>query len=345
MQKGFKRSAISFISIVSLVLIQVSLIGCGNSNSSSSGNLNTIDNSTEKEPIELKMVSGLPPNTINSALAKNFSDIANEKGEGKIKINYVGGPDVVPSSELAEAVKKGSVDITVAPGNYLHSVVPEAEALTYSDYNFEEEKENGAYDYLNDLFEEKGNMHLLDVERGQLEYNILLKKEIDSLDDLEGYRLRVAPAQTPLAKELDAKIVDIGIPEVYSALERGIVDGVAFVDAGLTDLGLHEQITQIVRPSFAKGDYTIAVNKDVWDEIPEDVQKSLFEWAREAGEQFKTDVEEKRKEEKKEMDKAGIEDIDVGDEIRDVADKAGWSHIKETSPDHYEKLKELFTRD
>jgi TRAP-type C4-dicarboxylate transport system substrate-binding protein len=187
-------------------------------------------------------------------------------------------------------------------------------------------------------------MHLLHVQRGALHYNIFTKKPVSSLDDFKGFRLRVAPSHIPFATAVGADIINIEISEVYTSLERGIVDGFAFVDAGITNFGFEEQINHYITPYIYEGDTSLIVNRNVWESLPQDVQELLLEWSKEAEAQYIAAVEEVRNQELEKFKELGITEINLGDELQQVALEAGWSHLQETSPETYEKLRELFTK-
>lgn len=327
--------------LVTALLVMTFLIGgCGSSE--------TDKKEAEQEiskPIELRMVSALATNTINGHMADTFAKVVNEKSGGKVKIKLLGGPEVIPSFELAEAVKSGSVDVAYIPGGYYQSAIPELEVLTYTNYTVDELRQNGAWDYLNKLHKEKANLYLLHSMTHGIEYKIFTKKKINSIQDLKGYKLRVAPSMIAFAKAAGADIINLPLGDIPSAMEKGIVDGFSFVSVGVTDYGFQNLISQVVVPGIAKTDMSIIFNNDVWEKIPSDLQKSFLEWAKEAATNETQYVATKYQNEQKELEKLGIAEVDLGEELSKMAVDAGWGHIKEkTSPDTYEKLRELFVK-
>lgn len=337
MKNIFKKS---LLLVASLLFMTLLIGGCGSSDTEKKEAKQEIS-----KPIELRMVSALATNTVNGHMADTFAKIVNEKSGGKIKIKLLGGPEVVPPSELAEAVKSGSVDVAYIPGGYYQNAIPELEVLTYTDYTVDELRKNGAWDYLNKLHKEKANLYLLNSATLGFEYNLYAKKKINSVQDLKGYKLRVAPSHIAFAKAAGADIIDLPLGDVHSAMDKGIVDGFAFVNIGITDFGWQKLITQVVGPSIAKTDMSIIMNNGVWEKIPSDIQKSMVEWAKEA-ETIETQyVAEKYQSEQKELEKLGIAKVDLGEELSKIAVDAGWGHIKQkTSPETYEKLRELFVK-
>ena len=97
--------------------------------------------------------------------------------------------------------------------------------------------------------------------------------------------------------------------EVYTALERGVVDGYGWPITGIFDLGWHEKTKYRVDPGFYTAEVSILVNKTTWDKLT-DAQRNLL---RKAGEQAEADAvaifaEENAKDTKRQAD-AGIQTI------------------------------------
>src|SRR5260370_58265 len=78
-----------------------------------------------------------------------------------------------------------------------------------------------------------------------------------------------------------ATVVQTAPGEVYTALERGVVDGYGWPITGIFDLGWHEKTKYRVDPGFYTAEVSILVNKSTWDRLT-DAQRDLL---RKAGEQ------------------------------------------------------------
>ena len=61
--------------------------------------------------------------------------------------------------------------------------------------------------------------------------------------------------------------------EVYTALERGVVDGYGWPITGIFDLGWQEKTKYRVDPGFYTAEVSVLVNKTTWDKLTE-AQKS-----------------------------------------------------------------------
>jgi len=120
-------------------------------------------------------------------------------------------------------------------------------------------------------------------------------------------------------------VVQTAPGEVYTALERGVVDGYGWPITGVFDLGWQEKTKYRVDPGFYSAEVSILVNKSAWDKLSEAQRKVL----RKAGEQAEADAigifaEENAKDTKRQAE-AGIQTItlsgDVGKTFHDKATK------------------------
>ena len=58
-----------------------------------------------------------------------FIDKVNAVGKGVVQIEFVGGPEAIPTFDQPEAVRTGVIDMVYGPGSYYPGLVPETDAL------------------------------------------------------------------------------------------------------------------------------------------------------------------------------------------------------------------------
>src|SRR5690606_34411129 len=97
--------------------------------------------------------------------------------------------------------------------------------------------------------------------------------------------------------------------EMFSALERGVIDGIGFPLIGLTSLGWDKLLKFRVMPSFWQGDHAIIANLDVWKKLDakqrEFLTRMVMETERKAHEFFQ--AESQREEQK--LFASGMKDL------------------------------------
>jgi TRAP-type C4-dicarboxylate transport system substrate-binding protein len=208
-------------------------------------------------------------------------------------------------------------------------------------------RKNGGYAYMAQLYADKMNAIFLARHSDNNPFHLYLNKPI-STADLTGLKLRITPVYRDFFQALGATVVQTAPGEVYTALERGVVDGYGWPITGIFDLGWHEKTKYRVDPGFYTSEVSILVNKSTWDKLSE-AQRDIL---RRAGEQAEAEAvgifaEENAKDTKRQAD-AGIQTITldgaVGKSYHDKAYEAGWAGVIRQSPQHGPKLKEFFAK-
>ena len=107
---------------------------------------------------------------------------------------------------------------------------------------------------------------------------IFAKPQVDGLEDLQG--LKVRSHSTVLSDLLSGMGADpqfIAFADVYTALERGVIDGA--ISCGSCGHGLrwYEVSDYLVGPIVSVGHSWFAVNADRWNQMPQDLQNIVLE--------------------------------------------------------------------
>lgn len=203
----------------------------------------------------------------------------NEKFEGELEIKWRGGPEVLPPFKQAEAVRNGAMDLTFTSPSYYSGLVPTSSSMNLSFKSYEELKAAGYYEQTEQLHAEKDLVFLGEVPATEGQFYIFLKEPIEKLEDLEGRRIRVFPTLLPLIESLGATPLVLPIGEIYTAMERGTIDG--FV-RGKT--GWPEQfkgvVNYVVTPGVYRAGFPVLVNKKAWEELPEDLRARVKDFVR-----------------------------------------------------------------
>ena len=107
---------------------------------------------------------------------------------------------------------------------------------------------------------------------------IFAKPQVDGLEDLQG--LKVRSHSTVLSDLLSGMGADpqfIAFADVYTALERGVIDGA--ISCGSCGHGLrwYEVSDYLVGPIVSVGHSWFAVNADRWNQMPQDLRNIVLE--------------------------------------------------------------------
>jgi TRAP-type transport system periplasmic protein len=107
---------------------------------------------------------------------------------------------------------------------------------------------------------------------------LLTKKEIKSLDDLKGMKVRTAGITADYFTLLGATPVSMPVGDIYDGLQKGIIDCTNNAPGVLTDFKLEDIIKYLYMWNLPTGSIALVMNNDVWKSLPADIQK-VFEEA------------------------------------------------------------------
>lgn len=263
---------------------------------------------------------------------KMFVDHVNATGKGVLQITAV-GPEAIPGTEQPNALRSGLLDFVAMPPGTYKSVVPEGNAQDLSSMSLAEQRASGGYDALNVITRAKMNAEMLTTYGPGVGFHLYLTKEIAGIDDLKGMRVRGQPLFGPFSNALGLSMTTVPIPETYTALERGVVQGYFFPAWGVQDLGWDKLTKQRVEPSFYNVVVNILANKDRLATLTLEQRKVLdnavawFE-AEMIGYQAKQAGIHRAA-----QDAAGIKPLDLGEGFARKAADAYWAELERQHPD------------
>ncbi len=303
------------------------------------------------ETITLKSITAWPKTASDNIPYQIFSEIAEQmvakKYPGELKIQYIGGPEAVKTSDQVQALQRGMVDICYTTNAYYVSLLPEVDAMKLSPFSPAEERAQGVTLYWNDLHEKRLKIYYLGRLGHDQKFYLYLTKPIKSAD-LKGLNIRVSPMYLQLIKGLGGNPIVIPPTEVYSALERNVVDGYCWVTVGIRDWGWQKVTKYIVDVPFYRGPNPLLVNLNTWNKLPKKLQDLLTEAAIEAEKKAVARFEELTKEERPLLVKEGIQVIELPpaekEKFLKVAYDEGWQDVIEKCPKTGPELKKLLTK-
>jgi TRAP-type transport system periplasmic protein len=298
------------------------------------------------EEVTLRAVNAFQEGTAFAKPFEAFIEKVNAEGKGLVKINYIGGPKAMPPFEVGNAVKSGVVDIANVTGAFYTNLMPEAEALKLAERTIQEQRKNGAWELINKLHNEKLNAWYLARTGDGVPFHLYLNKPIDK-PDLKGLTIRVTPVYRAFFAELGANLVQTAPGEVYTALERNVIDGYGWPTQGILDLGWQEKTKYRVDPGFYVVDVNFLVNLDTWKKLT-DAQRALLTKVATQIEATNANNAEINKSEIKKQSDAGIKAITFEGKVRDTwlatAREAGWAYVKKVAPQHADELRKLLAK-
>lgn len=109
-------------------------------------------------------------------------------------------------------------------------------------------------------------------------YDLYTTDPIESIDDLSGMRISAPGVLGTWLRGTGANAVDGALTTFYTDIQTGVSDGVLSLALGVLPARLYEVAPYITRVQmgtvFSGG---LAINRDVWDTLPEEVQQALLD--------------------------------------------------------------------
>ena len=291
----------------------------------------------------LRAVSSFAEGTEFSKNFERFIDKVNADGKGVIKINYIGGPRAVPPFEVGSAVRTRVVDIANVTGAFYTNLMPEADGFKLNGKPMSEQRQNGTWEYINQLHNQKLNSYYLARQFHNVPFHIYLNKKIDKID-FSGLKIRVTPVYRDVVEALGGTPITTAPGEVYTALERGVADGYGWPVTGIFDLGWDKVTKFRMEPPFYSVEVNVLVNLDSWKAL-NDAQRKVLSDAALWLEGLDSEKVAVIKAERERQAAAGIQALDFGPAASkaflDRANDVAWQSVIKRAPESGPKLRQL----
>ena len=221
------------VAVVLVLFVFITLFGCQPKPASEDNNSVSAD-----ESITITVVSAWSDNQEDDvASLKMFHKIVSEESNGKINIRLAGGPESISPFELGSAVSSGAIDAAMIEPSYYVEDFPECGLWSYSDLTAEEERESSVWDYFNKKHQEKMNVTPI-FRNSRAKSAIYSLKPIRTTGDFKGLRMRSSPGHLPFLQLLEATTVPMPAGDIYTSIERGVIEAYPFASAGIDQMML-----------------------------------------------------------------------------------------------------------
>jgi TRAP-type C4-dicarboxylate transport system substrate-binding protein len=296
------------------------------------------------QEVTLRAVSSFAEGSQISKGFERFIERVNKEGKGVIQINYIGGPRAMPPFEVGNAVRSKVVDMANVTGAFYTNLMPEADAFKLIGKPMTEQRKDGTWAYINELHNKKLNSYYLARQFTPVPFHIYLNKKIDKID-FSGLKIRVTPVYRDIVQTLGGTPITTPPGEVYTALERGVVDGYGWPIIGIFDLGWDKVTKFRMEPGFYSVEVNVLVNNDVWKGLNDAQRKVLTDAALWLESLDTTDNLQLIKSERERQAKTGVQALDFGPQAsQDFLKKANdvaWQSVIAKAPEAGKKLREL----
>lgn len=295
--------------------------------------------------VSLSAINALPNNSALGAPFAQWVEEVNREGKGLVQITIRSVGAMTPFT-MGPAIKDGVVDMAGLPPNYYQNILPIGEVEKLATKGPKERRENGTWALLNKLHEEKMGVHYLGTYGWGVPFHVYLRpgKKIEK-PDLSGLKIRIAPVYRAFFTALGAEPLQTAPADIYSSLERGVIDGYGWPIWDIQTFGLDKVTKYRIDPGFYWTNFGIIVNLKKWQSLSQPQRDFLTKKAI----QLDLEYEEKAKPITAryiaEQEKAGIQVIKFtgkdAEEYLRKAREAGWAEFEKLDPENAPKFRKL----
>ena len=269
--------------IISAILLVLFLSSCGQSGQQG-GATGGIDTS---KVYRWKMVTTWPANfPIFQEGVMKFADDVRRMSNGRLDIQVFAGGELVPALQTFDAVSQGSVEMGHGSAYYWAGKVPQAQFFSTVPFGMTARGmhawlyNGGGLELWREIYE-PFNLYPIPMGNTGIQMGGWFNKRIDSVADLQGLRMRMPGLGGKVLKNAGGNPVLMSGGEIYTALERGIIDATEWV-APFHDLrlGLNRAAKYYYFPGWHEPgtEFELIINSARWQQLPDDL-KAIVETA------------------------------------------------------------------
>ncbi|MBM3514197.1 MAG: hypothetical protein FJX59_10840 [Alphaproteobacteria bacterium] len=299
---------------------------------------------------ELTVVTSWAKNIEFAADALLLIDEVNKAGKGHVRMKFLGGPEVIPQRQLAYALKRGVVDVYFGAATYTIGLAPESDAFLGASITPMEARAAGHYRAIEEIWNAKLNAHFLGWHQTGPHLHIFMRDlpalKTDGLPDVGGLRIRGTPTYRAFLEAVGAIMIDIPSGDVYTALERGTVDALAWTGTSMASEGFQKFVKWRIDPGVLQYAMTAQINLDRWNSLSPEVKRILEEQTARYEIDSRARFSARASEEAEILAAEGLHGLplspDAGARYRALATEAVWARMEKSVPESAARLRPLF---
>lgn len=240
---------------------------------------------------ELKMVTTWPKDFPGlGAMAERTAQFVSDMSGGVLTVKVFAAGELVPAFESFDAVSDGAADlyhgaeyywVGKSPGFAFFTAVPfgmtAVEIMAWTEFG-------GGQELWDEL---SGKFNIKPFAAGNTGHQLAgwYKKEINSLEDLRGLKIRMPGLGGEVLRRIGASAVALSGGEIFPALESGAIDGTEWVGPWNDNaFGFYNIAKYYYWPGFHEpgAQLGVGINLDVWNSLNETeraIIRGACQWA------------------------------------------------------------------
>ena len=217
------------------------------------------------------------------------------------------GPETVPPFQQIQPVSAGVFDMLWTHGVYHAGSKGLALVADAIEPDLDKRRSSGVFDFFDKYYQKHNKLTMIAMPIiGTHGYQIVLRDALSAEGDFKGRKIRCTQSYFGVVKALGGTPVVLPPAEVYSALEKGVVEGATWPAAGIYTMKWYEVAHYRVRPTFGTTNTPMLINMNAWGKLTAAEQKLLLDAGRETEKLMIKQGDVTLAKEEAELDKLGM---------------------------------------
>ncbi|MCF2949059.1 TRAP transporter substrate-binding protein DctP [Paraglaciecola aquimarina] len=264
-----------FIKSSIFIALSFLLIACGQEKTSSDPAAQT------QQSYQWKMVTSWPKNFPGLGRApETFSEYVEKMSGGRLTVKVYGAGELVPGFEVFDAVSQGTVQMGHSGAYYWKGKAAAAQIFTTIPFGMNAQETNawlhygGGMELWREVYKPFGLIPFAGGNTG-VQMAGWFKKEINSIEDIQGLKMRIPGLGGEVFKKLGGIPVALTGGELFTSLQSGAIDATEWVGP-YNDLafGLYKAADYYYYSGWHEPGPVLEfiVNEDAFNALPKDLQ-------------------------------------------------------------------------
>jgi tripartite ATP-independent transporter DctP family solute receptor len=278
------KKLLRFLAVGMLLILVLSCVGCGGGGQEepAGGEGEGAGEEVALKP-EYKLTMNVSTDTCWGQGGVKFAELVNEYTGGKVNVKVYPNAQLVGGDQMrqAEMVQSGAIDFMLNSTINIAPTIPEFDVFSlpfmFPSYEAVDAVVNSeAGEKLLDVL---GNYNMVGLGYGENGFRELTNnvRPIKSPDDMKGLKIRVVtPIYIDIMRALGANPIAMNWGEVFTSLQQGVIDGQENPVVGIIIPNkIYEVQKYMTNWHYSYDALVLAVNKDVWESFPAELQEQI----------------------------------------------------------------------
>ena len=293
------------------------------------------------DKVKIKFASLAPEGTTWANILEEASKVIKKETKKRVKIKYYLGGKKGEEPEMIQKMKIGEIDAVGVSGMGLQSIVKEIRVMdlpnlfeTYAEFDY---LRYNLFPHFAKAFEEKNYILLAMNETGFVHnFSNVPIKEIDDIKRVKTWIYKGEPISMALADIIGINTVPLGITDVLTSLQTGLVESCYAPPVAAIAFQWHTKVKYMSTKPLTNGCGGIVIRKKTFDKIIAKDQKILLDVLQKYNELTINQMRKDNEQAKKDLvNRFGLKQFELSNKAHETMNKVAVQVRKRLVGDFY----------